>query len=317
MKKMAVRLGWSLFILALVTDVVEILVGLFIQRFYPVLAQSEWFSAALIAIGFYLCGLPVFALLTRKIKGWNQEGNHVQLRFFGQVVPLYFACMFLGYVFSLLGVLINLFVSHFTGITPSNPISDMISFSGLVPMIVVAGVLSPIVEEFIFRGIVIDKTLKYGENAAIWFSAITFGLIHMNLYQFFYAVAIGIILGYVRVKTGKIKYSIMLHIMVNMTGSVLIPVLSAIKNIGEYLVGTFIALVMILGFIYWRRLKKTIRAEEDSARSCEETISEEQDAYTSLCEDQATPNAKDLYLNIGTLAYIGLCIAGFVYSIVA
>lgn len=316
MKKLTARLGWSLFILAFVTDAVQIAAGLFIQRFFPALAESEWFSGALIVIGFYLCGMPLFIALTKRIKGWDHSGNEVRLRFFGQVIPLYFVCMFLGYIFSLLGVLINILVSHFTGATPSNPISDMISLSGLIPMIVIAGILSPIVEEIIFRGIVIDKTLKYGENAAIWFSAITFGLIHMNLYQFFYAVAIGVILGYVRVKTGRIRYSIILHVMVNMTGSVVIPLLSSIKNIGDSLVGLFVALLMIFGFIYWLRLKKAIRAEAVYEDPSNDEKDEGNGSYTPWDEDQALPNSRELYFNAGTLAYIGLCIAGFVYSIV-
>ena len=64
-----------------------------------------------------------------------------------------------------------------------------------------------------------EKYIKKGDllkdKVAIITTAILFGLFHANFSQFFYAVALGMIFAYVTLKTGTIKYSIILHIVVN------------------------------------------------------------------------------------------------------
>ena len=56
------------------------------------------------------------------------------------------------------------------------------------------------------------------ELLAITVSAISFGLFHGNLTQFFYATLLGLIFGYVYTKTGKVIYSMALHMLVNFFG---------------------------------------------------------------------------------------------------
>ena len=51
-------------------------------------------------------------------------------------------------------------------------------------------------------------------------SALLFAFFHGNVNQFFYAFLIGGFFAYVYIKTGKIKYSIALHIILNLMGSV-------------------------------------------------------------------------------------------------
>ena len=74
-----------------------------------------------------------------------------------------------------------------------------------------------------FRGIMLNKIRIYGDKVAIITTAILFGLFHANFSQFFYAVALGLVFAYVTLKTRTIKYSIILHIAVNMVGSVIMP----------------------------------------------------------------------------------------------
>ena len=62
--------------------------------------------------------------------------------------------------------------------------------------------------------------LPFGEKPAVILSGLAFGLIHGNLTQFFYAFGLGIAFGYIFVKTGKVKYPIILHMIINFLGSV-------------------------------------------------------------------------------------------------
>jgi hypothetical protein len=62
---------------------------------------------------------------------------------------------------------------------------------------------------------------RYGEGLAIVASALMFGLYHGNITQFVYATLVGLVFGYVYVKSGNIKYSMVLHMIINFIGSVL------------------------------------------------------------------------------------------------
>jgi hypothetical protein len=76
-------------------------------------------------------------------------------------------------------------------------------------------IIGPVVEEFIFRRLIIDKIRPYGEMVAVIFSGMAFGAFHGNFSQFFYASAIGMVLAYVYLRTMKLVYPAVLHIAFN------------------------------------------------------------------------------------------------------
>lgn len=74
------------------------------------------------------------------------------------------------------------------------------------------GIAAPILEELIFRGVILKKFLeKYSPAKAIIFSAIIFGLAHMNPWQFIAAFFIGLAIGYIYWKTKSIWPGIFMH----------------------------------------------------------------------------------------------------------
>lgn len=306
------RLGWALFAMALVTNAVEIFAGSAISRANPHMVESPWFLVGLVVLGFYCCGFPLFLLMTQRIPK-HPFGEKKSLGVI-EVAALFLICMFLGYTFSIVGMLLSAVVTGITGIQTSNPVSEIASLSGILPMAVVAGICSPIIEEIVFRKIVLGRTLIYGEKAAVWFSATVFALLHMNLYQFFYALAIGVVLGHIAVKTGGIKYSIILHIMINLTGSVLMPLVAQMGN-PPGSAGVLIMLgMMVSGFILWRKGKDRITAE--SPLPTRRAYVEYEDGIGHEIEETVLKPNSSLYLNIGVLSYIALCIAGFIYSVI-
>ncbi|MBO4864228.1 MAG: CPBP family intramembrane metalloprotease [Eubacterium sp.] len=83
-------------------------------------------------------------------------------------------------------------------------------------------VFNPIFEELLFRKLLLDRLLVLGETPAIVISAILFGLPHiysMGLPLFFGTCLIGLVWAYVRVHTGKLWPSIVLHSLFNVYGS--------------------------------------------------------------------------------------------------
>lgn len=85
--------------------------------------------------------------------------------------------------------------------------------------ILVMVLLAPVLEELLFRKMLIDRTIKYGEGISVLISALFFGLFHGNLNQFAYAFVIGGVFAFVYVKTGNVKYTIYMHMLVNFLGS--------------------------------------------------------------------------------------------------
>lgn len=76
-------------------------------------------------------------------------------------------------------------------------------------------VLGPILEETLFRGMILQSLRPWGNRLAIIVSAVLFGLAHLNLYQGLPAVLLGLLFGFVTVKTGSIVPSAIMHILYN------------------------------------------------------------------------------------------------------
>lgn len=88
--------------------------------------------------------------------------------------------------------------------------------SGSFGAIIGACVLAPILEEMLFRGIILRSFLhQYGRWAAIVGSAALFGLAHMNIYQFAAALVLGIIAGWLYERTRSLLPCIALHAAYN------------------------------------------------------------------------------------------------------
>ena len=80
---------------------------------------------------------------------------------------------------------------------------------------------APILEELIFRGIILQGFLKnYSPKKAIIWSAILFGLVHLNPWQFIPAVVLGIFIGWVYWKTRSLFPGIFIHFIANTTSYV-------------------------------------------------------------------------------------------------
>ena len=79
-----------------------------------------------------------------------------------------------------------------------------------------------------------------------------FGLMHGNLNQCLYAVVIGLILGYVAVRTNRIFYNVLLHMAVNSFSMMLVLVENGLNALGmsamaaAFSVGSFIMILLLI-----------------------------------------------------------------------
>ena len=73
-------------------------------------------------------------------------------------------------------------------------------------------VLAPVLEEMLFRGVILRAfLLRYPPGTAIVHSAAIFGLMHMNIYQFVGAMTMGLVLGWLYERTRSLFPCIVLH----------------------------------------------------------------------------------------------------------
>lgn len=84
-------------------------------------------------------------------------------------------------------------------------------------MILVVGIIGPVCEELMFRGIIFHRLKDWIKpEIAIVISALLFGIYHGNVVQFFYAACMGVMLAIVYDKTGTLWTSIVAHVAANL-----------------------------------------------------------------------------------------------------
>ena len=125
-----------------------------------------------------------------------------------------------------------MFINSITSLFAENSVDTVLNYivnnNPLWLNLVIIALLPAVVEEFIFRGLIFNGYKRRNPFMAILLSAALFGLIHMNINQFSYAFAIGVIFGFMAYATGSLLPSILSHFIINGT-SVVISHLSADK----------------------------------------------------------------------------------------
>lgn len=120
---------------------------------------------------------------------------------------LYFPYIYFVISYSLLINSIYLLI----GINNSNVININIFL-----LILSSGIIGPIVEEILFRRILLLKLNDiYGKNKAIVYSSLIFGLFHTSIYSFIYAFILGLILSYIYINKKNIIINILAHMLSN------------------------------------------------------------------------------------------------------
>ncbi len=160
----------------------------------------------------YLFAIPIGLLLLHFLPSTQPRKERLGSQFF-QWLLICFPIISAG---ALIGNLLSFLLSFGKA---SNP-TDSLSGLSIGVQFVCVVVLAPTFEELLFRRAIIRHSVRYGEKTAILFSAATFALFHGNLFQFFYAFGIGLLFGYIYVRTGKLIYTIFLHAIINFWGTI-------------------------------------------------------------------------------------------------
>lgn len=215
-------LGWALAFFSVMTVLVSVLlqvagdvwadggvIGTFLNR----MVNAAWYEDGGSTLVIYALVLPFVFLILRLVPAERAEKTKIS---FLQFCMYFILAQGFGTIFNLLGNAINDTVAATSGGDASamNPVNEMLD--SLSPMMILyVGFLGPIIEEYIFRWKLLNRLRRFGDKAAITYTALMFGLMHGNVTQFLYAAVIGVVLGYVAVKTGRMRYNCLLHILIN------------------------------------------------------------------------------------------------------
>ncbi len=203
------------------------------------LGESFWILVEMAIM--YLVAFPLTVVIMRTLPAKTVERRFAMspLRFFG----IFVICVGGMFVGNIMGQMLMMFVSLLTGHPMVNDIQETLVQMNLWSVLIGIVIAAPVVEEIIFRKLLMDRIMPYGQLTAVLMSGTMFGLAHGNFYQFFYAFAIGLVFAYVYLRTGKVRYTIALHMMVNFLGglvpmailrlSEINPLLTAMLSAGE------------------------------------------------------------------------------------
>ena len=184
----------------------------------PEWLEDSTISLLVTSLPLYLLALPLMILLITRVKPRTViRQNRMSA---GQMAVAFLMSYAMLYVSNLLGNFITVLIGLIKGSGVGNVLVDAVFGTNPWVVFFLMVLCAPVFEEFIFRKLLIDRAVAYGEGVAVVLSGVMFGLFHGNLNQFAYAFLLGIFFGFIYVKTGKIRYTVILHMVINFMGSV-------------------------------------------------------------------------------------------------
>lgn len=218
--------GWTLLIYYIILNV-SVLLWVFFETIWNMLkvmpfgepgeleqiastaSESGWGYVLAILIGLLIL------LLWKKPRYFREElfakGQPMSTGTFFGILCVFLGGQFLSQMMlSATELLLNLFGYSILGGLEALAV-DFDDFS----MFLYAGILAPVTEEILFRGLVQRSLMPFGKRFAIFCSAFTFGMFHGNLVQTPFAFLVGLILGYVAAEY-NIFWAMLLHMINNM-----------------------------------------------------------------------------------------------------
>ena len=85
-----------------------------------------------------------------------------------------------------------------------------------IPLAIITLALLPAAaEELLFRGFILHSLRQYGDVFAVIISSVLFAAVHLNPAAAILAFLSGMVLGFIRIKTGRLLSSVLTHFIIN------------------------------------------------------------------------------------------------------
>ena len=224
------RYGWALLIYYLFLNYAVSMtaeIQLIHEGFQAVIASDSWASFAdgvmqgtsavmengwgyLLACAAVCCAIPLW-----KGKDFFFGLFAAKQEMTGKSLVSLFCIFFSGQlVFQILAI-VEEWILNLFGLSVLESMEMASAGADTLSMFLYMGLAAPIVEEILFRGVLLRGLERHGKRFAIVGSAILFGFFHGNLVQSPYAFAVGLVLGYVAMEY-SIGWAMVLHMVNNL-----------------------------------------------------------------------------------------------------
>lgn len=165
----------------------------------------------------YLLACALAVLFIRLWKGrdfcagiWKEERHMTPLRFLG-ITSVFIS----GQLIFQIGATIQESILNSFGLSVLEAMEMATGFTDTFSMFLYSCLAAPVIEEIVFRGLVLRGLERYGRGFALLISSIFFGLFHGNIIQSPYAFIVGLVLGYVTLEY-HISWAMLMHMINNL-----------------------------------------------------------------------------------------------------
>lgn len=179
------------------------------------LGQSQPAAIMMTIVGLLFL-LLVFKLKKTKIK------EYIKIKSINFEKSLIYFCYGIGFqIFAIIG---NIIFMQFYNIEKSSKVlTEVIKSGNTFLSLFIVIIIAPIVEEFLFRGMIFTKLKNHlNTKIAIFIQALLFSLIHFNMAQMVPTFLLGLFLGFCYLKFENLLSVIVIHLSFNIFGSLAI-----------------------------------------------------------------------------------------------
>lgn len=214
-KKEFSMIGSSYLIGAVVYYLLTSVVFAIIYRFNPAFVDGGGSTILSFGLLFFI-GYPLMYFLIKRVPATEIPKKKLGI---GMWIVAVFVSYFIMITCNILGLVVNAQIGKLTGKGIMNPITEVFGTMNPIVQTLIVVILAPIIEELVFRKLIVDRVYKYGEVLAALTSGLMFGLFHGNFQQFIYAFGVGVFFAFIYIRTGKIVYTMVCHVVMNAFGS--------------------------------------------------------------------------------------------------
>lgn len=206
----------------------------------PLSPNSDFYIyivCAVFILGIVLLAAGLIAVFSRFRIPKGRQWLHIGTRW-GIVLVIAFL---MAVAYGLILGIVNYFAPNAIRLVLQSFRPDAKLISGLISM----GIMAPLAEELAFRGLFLTKLRRCGNTwIAVVITSVMFALWHRNLGQLFPTFCMGMVFAWVYLRTGKLRYAVVLHSVSNYLTiqslarqSDILPHIPAIYNLREWLMG--------------------------------------------------------------------------------
>ncbi len=252
------RVGWAFAVLMLLFTLGQLLFVWAFRRLLPgqlSVTLELWLcnDLALYGLGAPACWLLLRGL-PRRLPPPCRPARYARmtLPWAGRLFCLGELCMIAG---SLAGQGLMRIISYWAGAQGAgNPVAAALDGASVFTIFVFCVLVAPVGEELLFRGLLFRCLAPFGERAYILVSAALFSAFHGNFYQIPGAFLVGLLLAWLRCRTGRLRWGMLLHAAINFCGAVMPYLIAA----SDTLAGLWVLALLgfcIAGGVYLFRMR--------------------------------------------------------------